>query len=195
MNIAYAKDSNGEWDESPRIKRVKYFHYMLSLDANGNIVGGHFYRDSSVIDMLWVPRRPKQGGRPGNESGNPYVNVDEVLAIWRASAPEETRKKWLTVDPAELDRVALVDDEETTPISENAMPAETDNATAESEATESTEETTDVETATASSETTTEGQDTTTTDEPGAAAEADVSEANAAEAATSDPDSGEELDV
>ncbi|MDA1055043.1 MAG: hypothetical protein O3C40_31865 [Planctomycetota bacterium] len=112
-NIAYAKDSNGEWDESPRIKRVKYFHYLLNLDAGGKIVGGHFYRDSNVIDMLWVPLRPKQAGQPGNEAGNPYVKVDEVLAIWRASAPEETRKKWLTVDPAELDRVVLVKEEET----------------------------------------------------------------------------------
>ncbi|HRX81102.1 MAG: hypothetical protein H6821_06880 [Planctomycetaceae bacterium] len=131
MNVAYAKDSNGEWDESPRIKRVKYFHYMLNLDTNGKIVGGYFYRDSNVIDMLWVPLRPKQAGQPGNEAGNPYVNVDEVLAIWRASAPEDTRKKWLTVDPAELDRVALLADEETTPVSENAAPAETEEETAE----------------------------------------------------------------
>jgi Transglutaminase elicitor len=128
MNIAYAKDSNGEWDESPRIKRVKYFHYMLNLDVTGKIVGGHFYRDSNVIDMLWVPLRPKQAGRPGNESGNPYVNVDQVLAIWRDSAPKETRKKWLTVDPAELDRVAITTNEETTPVSESTSSVDTDEA-------------------------------------------------------------------
>lgn len=110
MNIAYAKDSNGEWDESPRIKHVKYFHYRLTLNAAGEITGGWFYRDSSIIDMLWVPRRPKQPGQPGNEAGNPYINVDTVLAIWRASVPEETRKEWLIVDPAPLDRI-LTEDE------------------------------------------------------------------------------------
>ncbi len=145
MNIAYAKDSNGEWDESPRIKRVKYLHYMLNLDANGKIVGGYFYRDSNVIDMLWVPLRPKQAGQPGNEAGNPYINVDEVLAIWRASAPEDTRKKWLAVDPSELDRVVLVTEAETTPVSENAPPAGTASgstpATTESTATETANET------------------------------------------------------
>ena len=48
MNIAYAKDSNGEWDESPRIKNVKYFHYRLTLNNAGEITGGYFYRDSNV---------------------------------------------------------------------------------------------------------------------------------------------------
>ena len=107
MNIAYAKDSNGEWDESPRIKNIKYFHYRLSLNNAGDITGGYFYRDSSVIDMLWVPRRPVQPSQPGNEAGNPYIDVDKVLAIWRDSVPEETRKQWLVVDPAPEDRVAL----------------------------------------------------------------------------------------
>jgi hypothetical protein len=30
-----------------------------------------------------------------------------VLAIWRASVPEEVRKKWLNIDPTEEDRVEL----------------------------------------------------------------------------------------
>lgn len=173
MNIAYAKDSNGEWDESPRIKRVKYFHYMLNLDTNGRIVGGHFYRDSNVIDMLWVPLRPKQGGQPGNEAGNPYVKIDEVLALWRASAPEETRKKWLAVDPAELDRVVLVKDEETTPVSENAAPVED----AESNEADSTAKT-----------------ETQTTEEPAADDSTDASEADSDEAPATTADEGEELD-
>jgi hypothetical protein len=162
MNIAYAKDSNGEWDESPRIKRVKYFHYILNLDATGKIVGGSFLRDSNVIDMLWIPLRPKQGGRPGNEAGNPYVNVDQVLAIWRASAPEDTRKKWLTVDPAELDRVVRIEEEETTPVGENSTPRETTEAQ------------------TASPESTTEVE-TQATDERVADSDNEVSEANTAE--------------
>ncbi len=145
MNIAYAKDSNGEWDESPRIKRVKYFHYMLNLDANGKIVGGHFYRDSNVIDMLWVPLQPKQPGKPGNEAGNPYINVDHVLAIWRDSVPLETREKWLVVDPAELDRIVLIKDDETTPVSENATESVEEAETAAEEVTETTDGATTVE--------------------------------------------------
>ena len=136
MNIAYAKDANYEEDESPRIKRVKYFHYMLNLDAGGKIVGGYFFRDSNVIDMLWVPRQPKQAGQPGNESGNPYVSVKEVLAIWRASAPEETRQKWAIVDPADLDRVVLNQDEETTPVSESTDSESTAAGEADSETSE-----------------------------------------------------------
>ncbi len=181
MNIAYAKDSNGEWDESPRIKRVKYFHYTLNLNASGKIVGGHFYRDSNVIDMLWVPLRPKQGGQPGNEAGNPYVRVDQVLALWRASAPEDIRKKWLTVDPAELDRVVLVEEEETTPVAENASPAET---------ADSTEEATEAEAAAADPETTTEAEsatdaETQSTDEPVVDSDDDVSEADTADESAS----------
>jgi len=105
MNIAYAKDSDGEYDESPRIKHVKSFHYMLTLNANGEIVGGHFYPDSSIIDFLWIPMKPKQGGQEGNERGCPHVDVNKVLAIWRASVPEDVRKKWPVIDPPKADRV------------------------------------------------------------------------------------------
>ena len=69
MNVAYAKDSNGERQESPRIRRTKYFHYTLYLDNDGQIVGGAYHPDSSRIDMLWVPIAPSQGGQPGNERG------------------------------------------------------------------------------------------------------------------------------
>ncbi|MCL4202128.1 MAG: hypothetical protein KJ000_06520 [Pirellulaceae bacterium] len=105
LNIAYAKDSNGEFQQSPRNQRTKYFHYLLNLDDEGRIVGGSFYRDSSMIDLLWMPLRPKQGRQPGNERGNPYLNVDEVLAIWRDSVPEETRSIWPIIDPPAPDRI------------------------------------------------------------------------------------------
>jgi hypothetical protein len=104
-NLEYCKDSDEEYEESPRIKKTKYFHYTLDLNQRGEIVGGSLYRDSARIDMLWVPLRPKKSGREGNERGNPHVDVDKVLAIWRASVPVETRRKWLIVDPAEEDRV------------------------------------------------------------------------------------------
>jgi hypothetical protein len=105
MNIAYAKDSNSEYQESPHIRRVRYFHYLLNLNDRGEIIGGSFFNDSGALDMLWIPMRPKQGGTKGNEPGNPHVDVDKVLAVWRASVPEENRKHWLAVDPAEQDRV------------------------------------------------------------------------------------------
>ncbi len=105
LNIAYAKDSNGEYQQSPRYQRTKYFHYMLNLDEEGRIVGGYFLRDSSMIDLIWMPLRPKQGRRAGNERGNPYVDVDKVLAIWRDSVPEETRQKWPMIDPPTEDRI------------------------------------------------------------------------------------------
>lgn len=108
MNISYAKDSRGEHQQSPRIKYTKYFHYVLSLDGDGKIVGGQFYRDSSIIDLVWVPVRPKQGGQEGNKRGNPHVDVDEVLAIWRDSVPKETRNQWLVVDPPKEDRLTNI---------------------------------------------------------------------------------------
>ena len=104
MTISYAKDSRGEYQQSPRIEYRKYFNYALELDAAGDIVGGYFYRGSSIIDLLWVPVRPKQGRKKGNERGNPHVDVDEVLAIWRASVPAETRNKWAVIDPPKDDR-------------------------------------------------------------------------------------------
>ncbi len=142
-NVAYAKDSDGEYYESPRIKRVKYFHYMLNLNNAGQITGGYYLRDSSIIDMVWVPLAPKQGGTPGNERGNPHINVDTVLAIWRESVGEELRKKWYTVDPAPLDRIANVealannddsadDEEETVETGLNASDDATEPAEVES---------------------------------------------------------------
>jgi len=105
MNIAYAKDSQGEQQVSPRNQAQKYFHYYLNLNDEGQIIGGGFYRDSSRIDMLWIPLQPKAAKQPGNERGNPYIKVEEILAIWRESVPEETRKKWFTIDPANEDRI------------------------------------------------------------------------------------------
>jgi hypothetical protein len=105
INLAYTKDSHGEYNESPRIRRIKYFHYMLELNEDGEIVGGSFLYDSSIIDILWVPMRPRQGGKEGNERGNPHVDVNKVLAIWRESVDEEVRKKWFNIEPPEEDRI------------------------------------------------------------------------------------------
>jgi hypothetical protein len=132
LNLAYAKESQGEFQQSPRLQRTKSFHYRLDLNPNGEIVGGEFYSDSARIDMLWVPLCPKASKQPGNERGNPYVKVDTILAIWRDSVPEETRKQWLVADPAPEDRItdtafatALVPLQNPVAASAAARPAET----------------------------------------------------------------------
>ena len=103
MNIVYAKDSQGEQQESPRIRRTKYFHYTLYLDSQGQISGGAFARDSSVIDMLWASVKPRQGGQQGNERGNRHVDVNAILAIWRDLVPADIRQKWPVIDPSPED--------------------------------------------------------------------------------------------
>jgi hypothetical protein len=99
-NITYAHYSRGEYNESPRIARTRYLHYQLQLDDEGKIVGGGHYRDSSRIDMLWVIKRPAPSGHEENQRGNPHVDVDEVLSIWRDSVSEETIAKWVNIDSA-----------------------------------------------------------------------------------------------
>lgn len=112
MNVAYANSSNGEYDESPRLKSIKYFHYTLDLNDEGEIIGGRHHEDGARVDMLWVPQKPVQGGEPGNKLGNPNINVKEVLAIWRESVPEDLRGKWFNIDPTDEDRIVEPEEEE-----------------------------------------------------------------------------------
>jgi hypothetical protein len=109
LTATYAMNTNRETNESVRYNRQAIYHYGLDLDADGQIVGGRYYSDSAHIDMLWAPLQPVQGGKKGNERGNPHVDVDEVLAIWRESVPEHIRKEWLNIDPTEEDRLELDD--------------------------------------------------------------------------------------
>lgn len=110
LNLGYVLDSNREHDESPRIHRVKNFHYMLDLNSQGEIIGGRFHRTSTRIAMLWLPLQPKAGRQPGNRLGNPHLNVQQVLSIWRDSVPEELRQKWVVVDPPREDRHLVLSD-------------------------------------------------------------------------------------
>lgn len=103
MSVEYITYSNGEYQVSPKVARRMNFFYRLDLDEQQRIVGGAFYRQSAMIDLIWVPVGLKPGGKPGNESGNPYMDVDELLSIWRKSVPDETRQKWVNIDPAKED--------------------------------------------------------------------------------------------
>ncbi len=141
-SITYRLNTPREFDKGPDQSRTMYFHYVLDLDADGKIVGGRYYGDSARIDMLWTPLKPVEGGEKGNERGNPHVSVKEVLALWRASVSEETRNKWLNVDPTEEDRLlpaeepkpaeATAQTEPTTPAAEGASPAAETAAAADS---------------------------------------------------------------
>lgn len=108
--ITYSVNTPQEYDKGPDFRRDMFLHYSLDLDANGNITGGQYYRDSYQLDMLWTPLKPAQGGEEGNKRGNPHLKVKEVLAIWRESVSEEIRNKWLNVNPTDEDRVVLESD-------------------------------------------------------------------------------------
>jgi hypothetical protein len=83
-----------------------------------------------------VPLRPTQGGREGNESGNPYLNANKVLSLWRASVSRELREKWFVIDPAPQDRVSWETAQQATEAEKNAELAE---ASAEADVEVSTE--------------------------------------------------------
>jgi hypothetical protein len=104
-NIAYTLSTNREYDRSQHRHRVMHFHYVLELDQRGEILGGQYYPGSDRVDMLWVPLHAAASGEPGNEKGNPHVDVAEVLSIWRESVPEEIRNRWLNIDPLPEDAV------------------------------------------------------------------------------------------
>jgi hypothetical protein len=108
--VTYSVNTPQEYDKGPDFRRDMFLHYSLDLDAEGNITGGQYYRDSYQLDMLWTPLRPVQGGEEGNKRGNPHLKLSEVLAIWRESVSEEVRKKWLNINPTEEDRVVLDSD-------------------------------------------------------------------------------------
>ena len=105
MNVAYAANLPEESDEPQHVQRIIYFHYVLMLDEEGQITGGRYLPDSARIDILWTPLRPVPSGSEGNELGNPYLDVAEVLSMWRDSVPEEFRRNWLNIDPTEEDLV------------------------------------------------------------------------------------------
>jgi len=128
-----------EVDKSPKSNRQLYFHYVLDLDAKGNIVAGQYLRDSGRIDMLWAPLQLVQGGQEGNRGGNQHLDAKEVLSIWRDSVDSEMVKKWVNIDPTEEERALAKNDLPEAPMKDDAdKPAEAKPEAAPAAATEST---------------------------------------------------------
>jgi Transglutaminase elicitor len=129
MMCRYTLNTPQEHQKGPKTTELIYFHYTLDLDKDGVITGGRYHGDTQMVDMLWTPLKPVQGGEKGNERGNPHMDIKEVLAIWRESVSAETRKQWLNVDPVEEDRVVLEDakpkTDDSKPKVEDAKPAAT----------------------------------------------------------------------
>ena len=104
-NILYTNMTDMEYDKAPANSQTMAFHYQLELDGKGNIIGGQTYRDSNQLDLIWIALHPTQGGTAGNEEGSRYLSCRQVLALWRASAPEAARKTWYNIDPIAEDRI------------------------------------------------------------------------------------------
>ncbi|MDP7018022.1 MAG: hypothetical protein QGG36_19615 [Pirellulaceae bacterium] len=133
--VTYRMNTGREFDSGPDYSRTMVFHYIVETTADGVIKGGRYYRDSANIDMLWSPLKPRNAGEEGNERGNPHVDVDNILAIWRESVSEDIRKKWLNIDPTPAD--AIVDEEEEESDATAADDSEAGDAAEESEPQES----------------------------------------------------------
>jgi hypothetical protein len=103
LNFGFVDMTDREYEKAPQKYQFMYFHYQLYLDDNGKITGGHYYWDSNRIDLLWVSLKPYQGGKKGNEEGNPHLKVEDVLSLWRESVPKQYRENWRNIDPVAED--------------------------------------------------------------------------------------------
>lgn len=127
MNTKYANSINHESNTPVRQYKTKYFHYTLDLNEAGEITGGRYFGDSARLDMLWGPLKPYQGGTEHNKRGNPHLDVNEVIALWKASVSDEIRNKWVNVDPIEP-RTEAQPDSDVLVSAEDAEPAAEDDA-------------------------------------------------------------------
>ncbi len=66
--------------------------YHLNLDAQGHIVGGRALSHSG--HFLWLPLFAVQATRDQTSPGNPYLDVQQVIALARASALPEIQAKY-----------------------------------------------------------------------------------------------------
>ncbi len=73
-------------------KRTMTLNYLLTLDMNGHIVGGRAL--NSHGHFLWIPLYAVQAKLDGSTPGNPYLDVQKVLAMARASARPDIQAKY-----------------------------------------------------------------------------------------------------
>ena len=73
-------------------KQAMALRYTLGLDDDGRIIGGTAITDSGYF--LWIPLHAVQGTEDGKAPGNPYLDVQKVVALARASALPEAQKKF-----------------------------------------------------------------------------------------------------
>lgn len=180
-NIGWVNMLQQEYHRAPRNNAVKHLHYMLYVDSVGRIIGGDYMYDSDHIDMMWAPLHLEQGGKKGNERGNPYVNTKELLAMWRESVSEDRRMAFWNIDPLEEDAIHVEEEVAEEQLAESsgsdAAAETTTDATTETPA-----ETTTEEVADATTETTTEESTEETVEESTDEAAEEVTEEATAEA-------------
>jgi hypothetical protein len=141
-NIGWVNMLQQEFHRAPRNNALKRLHYTLYVDSAGRIIGGDYMYDSDRIDMVWVPLHLSQGGRQGNQRGNPYLNAKELLAMWRESVPEERRIAYWNIDPLPEDAIHLEEevDEQLAEESSGSDATESTETAEEEVASEATEE-------------------------------------------------------
>ncbi len=73
-------------------KQSMTFRYTLALDGQGRIVGGRALNSSG--HFLWIPLYAVQAKQDGSVPGNPYIDVEKVIALARASALPAAQAKF-----------------------------------------------------------------------------------------------------
>lgn len=73
-------------------KQTMTIRYILALNEDGEIIGGR--ARSSAGHFLWIPLYAPQALPDLSVQGNPYVDVEKVIAIARAASLPEVQKKF-----------------------------------------------------------------------------------------------------
>lgn len=93
----YGSDAELQTDlDSGRVagnrRRTTTFRYTLAVDDQGRIAGGRPRGPSG--HFLWIPLHAVQATQDGSVPGNPYVDVETVLALAKASADPGLQAKY-----------------------------------------------------------------------------------------------------
>ena len=88
LNLAYIKDSNGEYRESPRNRRIKPFHYDLYLNHQGEIIGGNSTPTAPSSTCCGCPPSQTRASE-GQRIRQPVRGREQVLAIGARRLPRK----------------------------------------------------------------------------------------------------------